>query len=204
MVNVQHVTEFPFRRFALVDETLSAEIGRADCVAELDFDALAGCETWAVYGEFEDCTCGVAWVDQRGFVFFTNYESRKRDANPRATLLFPWLELERQVIVEGSVTRIPREESEAYFQSRPRAHQFAARASAQSAPLATRAALEQAMKAVETRHADGAVPRPPFWGGYRLSPDAVEFWQGRRNRLHDRLRYRRDQDGEWIRERLSP
>jgi pyridoxamine 5'-phosphate oxidase len=143
-------------------------------------------------------------VDGRGFVFYTNYESRKRDANPRATLLFPWLELERQVIVEGSVTRIPREESEAYFQSRPRAHQFAARASAQSAPLATRAALEQAMKAVETRHADGAVPRPPFWGGYRLSPDAVEFWQGRRNRLHDRLRYRRDQDGEWIRERLSP
>ena len=146
-------------------------------------------------------------VDGRGFVFYTNYESRKGrelGVNPRATLLFPWFELERQVIIEGSVTRVPREEAEAYFHSRPRAHQFAAWASAQSTPIATRAVLEQAMKAVETRYADGAVPLPPFWGGYRLSPDAVEFWQGRRNRLHDRLRYRRDQGGEWILERLSP
>ena len=146
-------------------------------------------------------------VDGRGFVFYTNYESRKGrelDGNPRATLLFPWFALERQVIVEGSVTRVPREESEAYFHSRPRAHQLAAWASAQSALIATRAMLEQAMKAVEVRYADDAVPLPPFWGGYRLTPDTVEFWQGRRNRLHDRLRYRRDQGGEWILERLSP
>lgn len=146
-------------------------------------------------------------VDGRGFVFYTNYESRKGrelDGNPRATLLFPWLELERQVIIEGSVTRVPREEAEAYFQSRPRAHQLAAWASAQSTLIATRAELEQAMKAFEVRYADRAVPLPPFWGGYRLAPDTVEFWQGRRRRLHDRLRYRRDQDGEWIRERLSP
>ena len=146
-------------------------------------------------------------VDGRGFVFYTNYESRKGrelDGNPHATLLFPWLELERQVIIEGTVTRIPREESEAYFQSRPRAHQLAAWASPQSTLIATRAELEQAMKAVEVRYADRAVPLPPFWGGYRLTPGTVEFWQGRRSRLHDRLRYRRDQDGEWIRERLSP
>ena len=146
-------------------------------------------------------------VDGRGFVFYTNYESRKGrelDGNPRATLLFPWLELERQVIIEGTVTRVPREESEAYFQSRPRAHQLAAWASPQSTLIATRAELEQAMKAVEIRYADRAVPLPPFWGGYRLTPGTVEFWQGRRSRLHDRLRYRRGQDGEWIRERLSP
>jgi len=146
-------------------------------------------------------------VDGRGFVFYTNYESRKGrelDGNPRATLLFPWLELERQVIIEGTVTRVPREESEAYFQSRPRAHQLAAWASPQSTLIATRAELEQAMKAVEVRYADRAVPLPPFWGGYRLTPGTVEFWQGRRSRLHDRLRYRRGQDGEWIRERLSP
>jgi len=146
-------------------------------------------------------------VDGRGFVFYTNYESRKGrelDGNPRATLLFPWLELERQVIIEGTVTRVPREESEAYFQSRPRAHQLAAWASPQSTLIATRAELEQAMKAVEVRYADRAVPLPPFWGGYRLTPDTVEFWQGRRSRLYDRLRYRRDQAGEWIRERLSP
>ena len=146
-------------------------------------------------------------VDGRGFVFYTNYESRKGrelDGNPRATLLFPWLELERQVIIEGTVTRVPREESEAYFQSRPRAHQLAAWASPQSTLIATRAELEQAMKAVEVRYADRAVPLPPFWGGYRLTPGIVEFWQGRRSRLHDRLRYRRGQDGEWIRERLSP
>jgi pyridoxamine 5'-phosphate oxidase len=146
-------------------------------------------------------------VDGRGFVFYTNYESRKGhelDGNPRATLLFPWLELERQVIIEGLVARVPREESEAYFQSRPRAHQLAAWASAQSTFIATRAALEQAMKAIEARYADRAVPLPPFWGGYRLAPGTVEFWQGRRSRLHDRLRYRREQDGEWIRERLSP
>jgi pyridoxamine 5'-phosphate oxidase len=146
-------------------------------------------------------------VDGRGFVFYTNDESRKGrelDGNPHATLLFPWFELERQVIAEGSVTKVPREESETYFHSRPRAHQLAAWASAQSTRIATRAALEQAMKAVEARYADGAVPLPPFWGGYRLTPDTVEFWQGRRSRLHDRLRYRRDQDGEWILERLSP
>jgi pyridoxamine 5'-phosphate oxidase len=146
-------------------------------------------------------------VDGSGFVFHTNYESRKgRElaGNPHATLLFPWFELERQVTVEGSVTKVQREESEAYFHSRPRTHQLAAWVSAQSTPIASRVVLEQAMKAAAARYAKGAVPWPPFWGGYRLTPDAVEFWQGRRSRLHDRLCYRRDQGGEWTVERLSP
>ncbi len=146
-------------------------------------------------------------VDGRGFVFYTSQESRKGrelGANPRATLLFPWFALERQVIVEGLVTRILREESAVYFHCRPRASQLAAWASAQGTVIASRAVLEQAMKAVETRYAGREVPVPLFWGGYRLAPEAVEFWQGRRSRLHDRLRYRRDPAGEWLIVRLSP
>jgi pyridoxamine 5'-phosphate oxidase len=146
-------------------------------------------------------------LDGRGFVFYTNYESRKGrelDGNPRATLLFPWYTLERQVIVEGPIARIPREEAEAYFHSRLRTNQLATWASAQSTLIASRAVLEQAMKAVETKYAGREVPLPPFWGGYRLAPESVEFWQGRRSRLHDRLRYRRDPSGGWIIERLSP
>ena len=146
-------------------------------------------------------------LDGRGFVFFSGHESRKgRElaANPRATLLFPWLALERQVLVEGAVARVPREESEAYFRSRPHASQLAAWASPQSSVLPDRAALDAAYKAVEKKFAGQPVPLPPHWGGWRLAPETVEFWQGRRNRLHDRLRYRRDAAGEWVVERLAP
>src|ERR1051326_7803026 len=146
-------------------------------------------------------------VDGRGFVFYGNYESRKGrelEANSHATLLFPWLALERQGIVEGPVTRIPREESEAYFHSRPRASQLGAWASQQSAVVASRSVLDDSMKAVEKKYAGQDVPLPPQWGGWRLSPETVEFWQGRRSRLHDRLRYRREKDGSWSVERLSP
>jgi pyridoxamine 5'-phosphate oxidase len=145
-------------------------------------------------------------VDGRGFVFFTNYDSRKgRDleANPQATLVFPWIALERQVIVEGPVTRVSREEAEAYFLSRPRGHQLAAWASAQSTVVAGRAVLEKGYQLSEKKYAGQDVPLPPFWGGFRLGPETVEFWQGRRNRLHDRLRYRREGDN-WIVERLAP
>lgn len=147
-------------------------------------------------------------VDGRGFVFYTNYDSRKgRElANiPRAALVFPWLALERQVIVEGAVTRVTREESEAYFHSRPRASQLGAWVSQQSSVITGRAVLEDAMKALEQKYAGQEVPLPPTWGGYRVAPESVEFWQGRRSRLHDRLRYRReDKAGEWIVERLAP
>ena len=145
-------------------------------------------------------------LDGRGFVFYSNYESRKGrelDANPRATLVFPWLALERQVIVEGAVTKVAREESEAYFHSRPRGSQLGAWVSAQSAIIPDRRVLEDSLKALETKYAGREVPLPPQWGGWRLVPEAVEFWQGRRNRLHDRLRYRRVGD-TWKIERLAP
>jgi pyridoxamine 5'-phosphate oxidase len=144
--------------------------------------------------------------DGRGFTFYTNYESRKGrelEANPRAAYLFPWVALERQVVIEGAVSRISREESEAYFMSRPRASQLAAWASAQSSVIPGREALESAMKAVEEKFSGAQAPLPPAWGGFRISPDSVEFWQGRRSRLHDRLRYRRS-GSAWVVERLSP
>ena len=147
-------------------------------------------------------------LDGRGFVFYSNYESRKgRElANiPRVALLFPWLALERQVIVEGSVARVSREESEAYFHSRPRASQLGAWVSQQSSVITGRAVLEDAMKALEQKYAGKDIPLPPAWGGYRVTPETVEFWQGRRSRLHDRLRYRREaKDGAWSVERLAP
>jgi len=146
-------------------------------------------------------------LDGRGFVFYTNYESRKGrelEANPRATLLFPWNALERQVIVEGTVARVAREESETYFHSRPRLSQLAAVASPQSSIIASRSVLEDSVKVLEKKYAGQEIPLPPNWGGYRLVPETVEFWQGRRNRLHDRLRYRRSAAGDWTIERLGP
>jgi pyridoxamine 5'-phosphate oxidase len=146
-------------------------------------------------------------LDGRGFVFYTNYESRKGRQlaqNAHTSLLFPWIALERQVIVEGEATKVMPEESAAYFHARPRASQLAAWASAQSTVLSGRVPLEESMKAMEQKYAGTEVPMPPYWGGYRVVPHTVEFWQGRRSRLHDRLRYRREKSGTWIVERLSP
>jgi pyridoxamine 5'-phosphate oxidase len=145
-------------------------------------------------------------VDGRGFVFYTNYESRKAREladNAQAALLFPWITMERQVIVEGPVARVSREEAEVYFHSRPRASQLAAWASPQSTAIAGRAVLDESYRVVEKKYEGREVPLPPQWGGYRLSPVTVEFWQGRRSRLHDRLRYRREDGGDWVVERLA-
>jgi pyridoxamine 5'-phosphate oxidase len=146
--------------------------------------------------------------DDRGFVFFTNYDSRKGQelaANPQAALVFFWDPLERQVRVEGRVELASPAESDAYFQSRPRGSQVGAWASPQSAALPNRVALERRVAEAEARFAGlDAVPRPPNWGGFRVVPELIEFWQGQPSRLHDRLCFRRQPDGTWLLERLAP
>ena len=144
--------------------------------------------------------------DERGFVFYTNYESRKgREllAHPRAALLFFWPELERQVRVEGSVEKVADEESDAYFRSRPHGSRVGAWASPQSQVIPGRDVLDQRLQELQQRFGDGEVTRPPHWGGFRVRPTMLEFWQGRPSRLHDRLRYQLTDSG-WQRERLAP
>ena len=146
-------------------------------------------------------------VDARGFVFYTNYEGRKAHElkeNPIAALVFYWLPLSRQVRVEGTVEEVAAGESDQYFASRPRGHQIEAHASEQSQVVKNRAFLEQRFVAMAAQFAGQEVPRPPHWGGYRLVPEALEFWQEGEHRLHDRLRYRRDHAGRWVIERLAP
>ena len=147
-------------------------------------------------------------LDERGFVFFTNYDSRKGreiEANPAVSLLFPWHDLQRQVRIEGTASRVSREESEVYFAVRPRESQLGAWASPQSQVVASRSALDERYGGVLAQFADvDDVPLPPFWGGIRVAAEAVEFWQGRKGRMHDRLRYRRSELGDWVVERLAP
>lgn len=146
-------------------------------------------------------------VDERGFIFFTNYDSRKAHElteNPHGALVFYWPDLERQVCVAGDVIKLPDTESEAYFKSRPRGSRIAAWASRQSEIVADRDELERKWRQLEAQYPTEQVPKPPFWGGYILSPRRIEFWQGRPNRLHDRFRYTRLPDKSWKIERLSP
>ncbi len=144
--------------------------------------------------------------DERGFVFYTNYEGRKArelQENPYCALVFYWGELERQVRVEGHASRVPEKESDAYYASRPRGSQLGAWVSEQGRPVEDREVLEERLRELEAAYEGREVPRPPFWGGYRVQPDAMEFWQGRENRLHDRLLYRRI-GGGWTIGRLQP
>lgn len=145
--------------------------------------------------------------DEHGFVFYTNYRSQKGqelEAHPCAALVFWWNELNRQVRVDGNVTKIDPETSAAYFQSRPRGSQLGAWASAQSAVLDSREVLQQQLREAKATFQGREVPCPEHWGGYRVAPVAVEFWQGRPNRLHDRIRYRKTEEGAWTLERLAP
>ena len=146
-------------------------------------------------------------IDERGLRFFTNYDSRKGrelDANPRAAVTMHWQPMRRAVRAEGSVERLSEEESDAYFASRGRGSRLGAWASRQGTPISSREALEAALADASERYPGDDVPRPEYWGGYRLVPDAIELWQGRPNRLHDREHFLREPDGSWRAERLSP
>lgn len=146
-------------------------------------------------------------LDETGFVFYTNYKSHKAQQlakNPTAALVFWWAELERQVRIEGTVEKVSQAESEEYFASRPIGSQLGAWASPQSRVIESRRVLEEKTWELEQKYANQEIPKPPHWGGYRLIPIEMEFWQGRPNRLHDRLCYNQQSDGSWLRERLAP
>jgi pyridoxamine 5'-phosphate oxidase len=145
--------------------------------------------------------------DERGFAFFTNYDSekgRQLEANPHAALVFYWVQLERQVRISGAVEKTSREDSAAYFHSRPVGSRLGAWASKQSEVVDARQVLDSRLTEMTERFENGDVPLPSHWGGYRVKPDKIEFWQGRPNRLHDRFRYSRQADGTWLVDRLAP
>lgn len=145
--------------------------------------------------------------DSRGFVFYTNYASRKAKelkANPYASLLFPWIELERQVVIIGNVQKISRTETLKYFFTRPLASKLSAWASRQSSKISSRKILEMQLAEIKNKFATGRIPLPDFWGGFRVVPQTIEFWQGRSNRMHDRFLYTKQKDGVWSIDRLSP
>ncbi|HEX6164008.1 MAG TPA: pyridoxamine 5'-phosphate oxidase [Vicinamibacterales bacterium] len=189
----------PLEQFALwFDEALKSHL--------LDVNAMT-LATASAKGEPSARTVLLKGADHNGFVFYTNYDSAKgRDlaANPRASLLFFWAELERQVRINGSVTKTTAAESDQYFHSRPIESQIGASISEQSKPIADRSVLEKRYEELAAKASEVKVSRPANWGGYRLAPDAIEFWQGRKSRLHDRLLYTRQADGSWSRTRLAP
>ena len=157
-------------------------------------------------GEVSIRTVLLKSFDEKGFIFFTNYHSKKSqqiEANPNAALLFPWLDLERQVKISGTVEKISTVESIKYFSSRPKDSQLGAWASNQSGGLSSRQALLTQFEAMKNKFKQGKIPLPDFWGGYRVVPHRIEFWQGRENRLHDRFVYLK-QDDNWVIERLAP
>lgn len=194
-----HAADDPIEQFRRWwDEALAAEVPDVNAMVLATADAAGAPSARVVL---------LKGFDERGWAFFTHYGSRKgRElaARPRAALVFYWSPLDRQVRLAGPVEKVSAEESDAYFATRPPGSRTAAAASPQSDPIPDRATLERRVAALESEHPAGDVPRPADWGGYRLLPDEAEFWQGRPNRLHDRLRYTKRPDGTWHRERLAP
>ncbi len=180
-------------------DAVAAELREANAMVVVSADATAAPSARFVL---------LKGLDERGFVFYTNRESRKARelaSNPQGALVFPWYALQRQVTVRGAVERVSDEETDAYWVTRPWGSRIGAAASPQSAVVESRAELDARWDALAAQYPEGSdVPRPPHWGGLRVMPGSIEFWQGRRNRMHDRLRYRRSDDGAWIVERLAP
>lgn len=197
-LNEADVAADPFEQFnTWFEQALAAEVNEPNAMSLATVDA---------DGKPSSRIVLIKQFDRRGFTWYTNYDSQKGrqlGANPHAALLFFWSELERQIRIEGRVERTSAEESDKYFHSRPLKSRLAAIASAQSAPIANRAALEQHYDAVAMQYGD-APPRPENWGGFRLVPQRIEFWQGRRSRFHDRIVYTLQDDGSWSRQRLQP
>ena len=196
-LNEAHADPDPMRQFSLWFEQ----------VREIEADPTAMALATATRdGRPSVRTVLLKGVDE-GFVFYTNYESRKAremEATGRASLLFYWGSVERQVRIDGASERVSPAESDAYFATRPLDSRLSVYASRQSAAIESRDVLEEAFERVKRTYGDGPVPRPDWWGGYRIIPDEFEFWQGRESRLHDRLRYTKQKDGTWRRERLAP
>jgi pyridoxamine 5'-phosphate oxidase len=194
-----HAAADPFEQFkGWIADALAAELKEPNAMTLATVDA---------HGHPSARVVLLRGWDTRGFVFFTNYDSAKGHdmaANPAVALVLFWDKLERQVRVTGTVAVLTPAESDAYFASRPRGSRVGAWASPQSEPVADRADLDARVAAIEERFAGVEVPRPPFWGGYRVAPVRFEFWQGRPNRVHDRLAYERAADGNWKRTRLGP
>jgi len=197
-LNEDEVLDNPMLQFTLwFEQALKAEVNEPNAMTLATVDERGRPSSRIVL---------VKQFDERGFTWYTNYDSRKArelGVNPHAALLFFWSELERQVRIEGRVERTTQEESDKYFRSRPLKSRLSAIASRQSAPIASRAALEQNYDAVARQYGEEP-PRPDNWGGFRLTPERIEFWQGRRSRFHDRIVYERQEDGHWTRQRLQP
>lgn len=198
-LNEQTVANHPFTQFQLwLEEAIAAQL--------LEPNAMS-LATLSPEGKPRARMVLLKALDERGFVFFTNYDSAKGKqlaANPDCALVFWWGELERQVRIEGSVEKISAEESDFYFQNRPRSSQLGAWASPQSEVVGDRSLLEQKLTFLEEKYTNRKVPRPDHWGGFRVIPTAIEFWQGRPSRLHDRLCFQLDPQGNWQKYRLAP